>query len=360
MERFRVPILHALYELADECSAHQLCELARCYAEMGDEPFRDRLYQIVEQRPFPESPWLGDEEIVALDGEQGFLFAARVRGAELAGREWEWHDGGLVDLAVEQFGEENINNQLAASSDAALRRFWQGWRQGKEKNDGGQPGSHRERMKAISVEEIIRAAEGDLRYSYFRGWGMHAREADLQTVLQRLWIEQEPGVIADLLMVFSARALPEFNARLLEFCRHGDEQIRRRAFWALKQNAHPMVREFALTELRHGLRAGLVAALFINNYQQGDEELILDAMELPDDAWERHGLLMSVIKILEESSEADSSRLGVIGYALTPCQNCRFRAARLLHNQGVAPEWLKFECRLDCEEDCRKLVGAQD
>jgi hypothetical protein len=346
--------------LADERSANQLCELARSYAEIGDEPFRDRLYQIVEQRPFPDSPSLGDKEIVVLDGKQGFFFAARVRGVELAGREWDWHDGSLLDLAIEQFGEENVNNLLAASSDDALSRLSEGWRQSKEKTVGSQPESHGKRMKAIPVEEIIRAAEGDRNYGYFRGWGIHAREADLQTVLQRLWIEQEPNVIANLLNIFSARALPDFNARLLEFCRHTDEQVRRRAFCAMKENAHPMVRQFALTELRHGLREALVAALFINNYEQGDEELILDAMELPDDACERHWLLMDVIKILEKNSEADSSRLGVIGYALTPCGNCRLYAARILHKQRVAPDWLKYECRLDCEEDCRKLAGAQD
>src|SRR5262249_50937255 len=41
-QRFRVPILHALYELSDERSANQLCELARGYAETGDQTFRDR------------------------------------------------------------------------------------------------------------------------------------------------------------------------------------------------------------------------------------------------------------------------------------------------------------------------------
>jgi hypothetical protein len=43
VDRFRVPILHALYKLSDERSANQLCELALRYAEMGAETFRSRL-----------------------------------------------------------------------------------------------------------------------------------------------------------------------------------------------------------------------------------------------------------------------------------------------------------------------------
>ena len=51
VDRFRVPILHALYELSDERGAHQLCELAKHYGEAGDDTFRKRLYEIVEQKP---------------------------------------------------------------------------------------------------------------------------------------------------------------------------------------------------------------------------------------------------------------------------------------------------------------------
>ncbi|HEY7155403.1 MAG TPA: hypothetical protein VH575_15685 [Gemmataceae bacterium] len=355
-----MPILHALYELSDDRSAYQLCELARCYAETGDEPFRDRLYEIVERRPFPDELCLGEAEIVALDGEQAFLFAARVRGQLLAGREWEWDDGYLIDLAVKHCGEERVNNLLDASSDTAVRQFRESRRRDKQRMaEARQSQSHRERMRAVPVEEIIRAAEGDTKCYWFRGWGMHANEGDLQTVLQRLWTVKEARVIANLVKVFVARALPEFDARLIALCRHGDEEVRQRAARALEPNAHPLVREFALTELQRGVRDGSVVDLFINNYRQGDEHRILEAMELPDDVCELHWLLMAVIKVLEKNSEADCFRLAVITYASTPCENCRFYAARLLHQQQVAPEWLKAECRFDSEEDCRKLVATQ-
>jgi hypothetical protein len=65
---------------------------------------------------------------------------------------------------------------------------------------------------------------------------------------------------------------------------------------------------------------------------------------------------MDVIKVLEENPEADASRLGVVGYAETPCGTCRFHAARLLQNRRIAPDWLKEECPYGSGEDCRKLV----
>ncbi len=339
-------------------SAHQLCELAGLYAATGDEAFRTRLYEIVEGRPFADEPTLGETEILALDGESAFVFAARVRGQALLSREWEWDDGSLVDSAISQCGEPELRNLLEASPDAAVRRFRDAWVAHRQKSaEKTQIQSHRESMRAVPVEEIFRAAEGDTKCYWFRGWGMHASEPELQAVLQRLWTVREPLVIWNLISVFAARALPEFDARFIEFCRHDDGEIRHKAFHALRKNADPRVRALALAELQEGLRDGYVAGLFINNYQQGDERLILDALELPEDACELHWLLTAVNDVLENNTEADCSQLGVIVYALTPCENCRFHAARRLHQQQRTPAWLREECQFDSAEECRKLVN---
>jgi len=231
-ERFRAPILHALYELAEDRSAHQLCELARHYAKTGDEAFRTRLYEMVERRPIAESPWLGEEEILALDGASAFLFAGGVRGRELANRAWDWHDGVLVEHAIERFGETQVHPLLSDTIDEAIGRFRAGWDQApRRKAEPEQRQLYRERMQAIAVADIITAAQsGGSAVPRFRGWGMYADPADLGKVLQHLWNAQEPAVIISFLRVFSNRPLPQFDARLIELCRHPDAGVRRWAF----------------------------------------------------------------------------------------------------------------------------------
>jgi len=356
VDRFRVPILHALYELSDDRSASQLCDLARHYAEAADETFRTRLYEIVEQKPIAGSPWLGEEEIVQLEGEKAFLFAARVRGKQLASREWEWDDENLINYAIERFGEGRVIHLLEHTTDEAIRLFCESWLQQEQTRDGReQRRSRRDEMRAITVSDITSAAATDnTRFgSLFRGWGMHADEADLGMVLQHLLAAEEQKVIVNLLKVFSNRSVPQFDARLIELCHHSDSQVRNWAFNALENNAHPSIRKFAFAELEKGVRDGSVVSLFIRNYEQGDEQLILDAIELPDDDCERHWFLMDVIKVLENNPDADCSQLGIISYASTPCENCRYDSARLLHRQRVAPRWLIEECRFD---SCRELV----
>jgi hypothetical protein len=286
----RGPILNALDRLSDERNAIQLCELAKMYAKAGDDAFRSRLYKIVEQKPFPTMPWLGEEELLEVDNEKGFVFAAWIRGIGLATREWDWDDRSLVENAVTKLGEKLVHELLETNKDENLNRFRKTWHQEQQKKatKPAQP-SLEKRMRAIGVSEITAAAESKQpAFGMFRGWGMYANPGDLQTVLQRLWAAENPTVIVNYLTVFSNRALPEFDARLIELCRHPDEKVQWRGFQALSKNNSPVLRQFALGELEKGLCDGSIASLFINNYQPRDEEKILDAMSLPADENELH------------------------------------------------------------------------
>jgi hypothetical protein len=243
--RFRVPILHALHELADDRSIAQLCQLARHYAETGDHALRSRLYEIVEQRPVATSPELGEEDIVMLDGAEGFLHAARVRGTSLTNRDSEWDDGALIDFAGQRLGQEQVERLLQASSDKAVQGFHDRWRQAQQsRTKPPSRAEYREQMRAIPVQEVLRAADSDTARGWFIGWGMHADEPDLRTVLVHLWSAPQGRVQRNLLRLFTRRSLPEFDAKLIDQCRHGDDETRARAFRALRQNPDPLVRQF--------------------------------------------------------------------------------------------------------------------
>ena len=357
-ERFRGAILHALRELPDERSVNQLCELARFYAEAGDAPFRTRLYEIVERKPVAGCEWVGEDEILALDGEPAFLFAAGVRGRILATDTAAWDNGDLVRRAVERFGADRVDALFASSPDDGVRRYWKNWLDATARQAGRKTvPSFRDQVRATTVDDVLEQARGNARGPLFRRWGALAEAADLRTVLCRLWAADEPKEIAALLSAFSDRALPEFDPRLIDLCRHAAPDVRRRAWAALEQNAHPLVREFALERLAQGMPDAAVVGLFVRNYHSGDEQRILEALTLPADEDDLHWLLTSVSELLKNNPGADAARLGLIVYASTPCNTCRRDAAKLLHTRGVAPEWLREECRHDAGEDCRNLFA---
>jgi hypothetical protein len=268
--RFRSTILDAMQNLTEERTAQQLCELALRYASSGDEAFRSRLYQIVEVRPFDDIPWLVDWPILQLDGEQGFLFAARIRGQQLASREWEWDDESFLDKAIEKLGESRVNELLCNSTDEKLCRYRDIWVQKKE--EAAKPRqAQSERTRQIPVSKIIDAAKSRSNSPQpFRGWGMWANDNDLETVLRHLLSSDEPWTIVNYLKVFSRRAFPRIVPEIVALTQHCDADVRRRAFNALENNSHPLVRELAEQQLNRGLRSDLHMGLFIRNYQQGD------------------------------------------------------------------------------------------
>ena len=200
----------AFYDLADNRSADQLCELAWCFAESGDETFHKRLYEIVEQRPIAECRSLAESAIIQLDGEKAFLFAARVRGKDLVARKWEWDDGSLVTQAIERWGEERVGDLLQQTNDPAIRLFRGGWLQEKiTEAEQPQRRSHQDHMRRFTVANIISAAKSERDHSYsYRGWGIHADEDQLEIVLQHLWNSYDPIAIANLLKVFCKRPFP--------------------------------------------------------------------------------------------------------------------------------------------------------
>jgi hypothetical protein len=359
IEDFREPILDSLRSVSDGLAAQQLCQFAVSYAMLGDHRFRHALQQIVSQKPAADCPWLGEEELVELDSTAGFLYSAKARASTLPDREWDWDDKAMLDMAIEKLGEQKVTEALERESESApdLRRLLEGWRSVVERKASEPKQSHVGHMRQYSLSDVIQAAEAmPNRAGFLRGWGMYANEGDLQAVLECIFNSDKAELIANYLRVFSNRALPHFDDRMLGLLEHEDEQVRNRAYAAVAKNSHPAVRKFALEHLQTHVHQPNFVELFIKNYQPGDEDLLRDHLQLPEDPDDRHWLLMNVTKVLEENHGARCDVLSLWAYRWTPCGSCRYHAAKLLLARAAVPKWLRNECLFDCYTDTKELV----
>lgn len=357
--RFRAALLNELRQLPDESSAFQLCDLALLYAVEGDRDFRGGLYEIVEQMPVPSSPQLGESEILQLDGESGVEFIAAVRGRRLHQREWQLEDGFFASEAADLIGEERFLQVLMSTGDQDLKRFrdtWQAIIEGPPSQNPAYEGPRETKLSHVS--DVLAAARSEAaNFSRFRGWGTRASDEELRQVLNALWAAHQSSEIISLLKVFSNRAMPEFDERILELTRHPDRWVRHWTFNALRMISHPRIREAALEQASLGIRDRYAACLFIRNYEPGDEEIILRSMEMPEDGNQLHWLLSELIDVLKLNPEADPSRLAIVIYSRTPCENCRLEALRLLLQKNAVPDWMAQESRFDSNPDCRALLS---
>ena len=358
-DRFRQAILNALNNLMEDDAA-QLCQLGFHYAANGDEAFRSRLYQIVQDKPFIDFRDLGEEEIIRLDGGDAFLFALGIRGHQLENREWDWDDSALMDNAISHLGEERVNDLIVTTAEKDIKRFCEQWRQEKDKTEqqeASRPTSLDKTLQ-LSASDIIATVESTVKNCVtIRIWGRHANDDGLKIVFEHLLSAHDPNVISNCLLVFLSREFPRVIPELISLSQHTDAEVRRRAIGALENNSHPLVRKLAEEELEKGVPDGLALGLFIKNYQDGDEHRILEHAQVPEDAEQKHYFFKDATKILEENPNADCSQLGVATYALIPCSFCRHYAAKLLRDRQVAPAWLIEECRFDVEPDTQKLFS---
>lgn len=207
-----------------------------------------------------------------------------------------------------------------------------------------------------SLGELIAAVEGRDRCLWADGWGRRASDADFRAVLQRLWPERRSERLAKWLRVLCGRPLPEFDPRLIDVCRRASRDVRPVAFEALSQNSDPRVRAFALAQLAAG--DALAIGVLVRNFAPGDEGRILESIRIPTRPFARHGVLCDVQELLAENPESDASRLGVLGFATTPCGMCREKFAEHLFDRGVAPDWLRAECAHDVQPGTRALARA--
>lgn len=363
VESFREPILAALAQIADSQAAGQLCEFCVFYARGGDARFRSALKRIVADKPISGMPWLGEEELVELDGIEGFRFAAEVRGRGLANRDWDWDDDALVSAAIEKLGETNVIVALNSESGSSneLRRFAAGWQAAaeKRKTEAGDPNvAYAKRTRLLTASDVVAAAEtGTNGGGFLRGWGMRASAADLKTIAERLFSADQPKVVANYLRVFTNRPLPEFDERLLALMSHSDYEVRRWAFAAAAMNSHPTIRQFALAHLADLDEQDSIIRLFIRNFQTGDEELLCSQIRLPEDRGRLHWLLMGAKEVLRENPSARGETLALRVYRCTPCAICRQGAVKFLTARRAVPQWLIDECAYDSNPDARSLVA---
>ena len=349
----------ALRDLTDELSASQLCSLAMHYALLGRERFKSRLFEIVQNCPIEDDRTLGEYELMVVAGLEGFLVVANKRGDQLREREWDWDDGYLCSQAIELFGEDDVEAALAADTSEDVQRFYNLWQVSRSaESSAGNQETHRERMQMIPIQEVLAASKTDSPCYWFSGWGRHADDADIRSIYDHIIENKSVDELVRLLRVFVRRALPDVDSILFDYCRSDHQELANAALRALKHSSHPDVRAHALACLQQGDTIAAVS-LLVNNYQTGDEQRIVQAISIPDDADQRHGLLMSCRDLLETNLTADCLQLAFSIYEHNPCSLCRTAAVRLMKRQSVVPAWMLEEIRFDCDEGTRQLFYPQ-
>ncbi|MBI3760018.1 MAG: hypothetical protein HY269_09765 [Deltaproteobacteria bacterium] len=344
--------------------ARQRCGLAMLFAQRGAPGAREALYRCVRKLP-DEGLVLGGGELVELDGAAGLKHYARASGKLILSSDylptWDWPLSYFDEKHGAGAGRKVLDD--ASKNSQAIRAFVQALDEQARRDAACKKQlPYLERVARLSVDGLLREAEGVKSFAgwgFLRVWGRKASEADLKTVFEVLAAESDPQRLRRLLMVFQARALAEFDARLLEFTQHDDRGVRELAYLALSNYQNDAVRKLTEECLAEGRLFENELKLLQRNWRVDDETRILAALRPGQSARATHSLVIDLLTLVEAKPFKGCLKAMFFIYEESPCSLCRTHVIEHLLRAGVAPEWLIEEVRHDGQEQIReKLSGT--
>jgi hypothetical protein len=331
------------------------CGLLAQFALRGNATARAELRELC--RYDEKKKWLpAAGEIVEVDGEEGFLFAADRAGEALLKHPDYWGSIYLGSPLDEKAGEGRAmaimdresprNPNIAAFREAVLK--------------------HEARIKAESqrapmptVDEVIgQILASTKRVPRLRNFGEKATLEERRKVAALDFSKMEPVPLANYLCYFQRSGFPEFREKYLSMLQHPEDRVRWQAQVALSHHAEPQVRRAAYEALARGELASFVRLLRSSGSAE-DLEPMLAAISAPGsltDADEAHDVVLALYDLVNDNAEMNL-RVMVQIYESSPCRSCRYDAVELMAGHSILPQWIAEECLSDADDDTRKIAA---
>ena len=343
----------------DDCYG-QLYELAARLARSGDEQARQAMYDRFA-RHAPQHETAGAEDIVALDGLDGYLFVAEQWQRHPLPEEDQWEEAWLLERLEEQTGQEETRQALErAGQDAPeLAAYLAGV---EEKRAQWRARRDRREPAPVPTYDDLQTLTADpkqtTRWQPWRSWARRLDDDTLARLAQDLLAETDRGPLLKRLHLFRERAFPLPIDRLLDLARARDEDITEAARWALGNLSDPRIRTLAL-ELWEAEEAPIaVAHLLRNNFVPGDYARVERMVRGDMPADDFHHLAMIVRRLVEAHPAPESAPTLLALYERGRCTLCRCSAVEMLLSLGPLPPWMLAEGRCDADPETRSLINS--
>lgn len=331
------------------------CRLLKEFALQGHAAARPALREMCRY----DAEWndlLACEEIVELEGEEGFIFVVERLGERLLSEEEFWIYPWVESVLDEKCGEgtamaildreSSVNPRVAAYHKVVLED------RAREK---GKPEPFEP-----TVEEVIRMIlTSPKRMPRLMHCGKKASVEDRLKVAALDFTKMGPVALESYLCYFQKTGFPEFREEHLALLADAGERIRWRSSTVLSHHAEPLVRKAAYEALARGEEAFFVRLLRSSGLA-GDIGPVLEAIGAPAilaDRDECHNIGQFLIEMLEANRAMKDVRLPMWAYQHNPCMICREDAVKVLKELPDFPAWVAEECLHDASESVRALFA---
>jgi hypothetical protein len=357
---FERRILGALADPGEDADIDQLFDFVRIFAQQGSREARELMYAACAT-----SIRAGDNEgvdqVVALDGVDGFLFVVGQFDQHTPAEPTDPPDEAPIRTLQRTLGDAESERVLAGlrESYAVVARYLAAVEAAQQRwNQAAKQRRLLSKAPYSELKQTIQEAHKGLVRLPLKQWGMHATESDLRAAAADLLLQTEPKHLIRYLQVFLGRPFPLPWEHLRPLAYHEHERVARLAILCLEQLEHPGIRSFAFDLIAANHYAGNAVGLFAENYRAGDERFFAELLERTDDVDELHTIGMNLRDVYEANEPLAAAPLLLELYERGPCSLCRTGFVDLLIEARRVPAWLAEESAYDAEPETRKSIDA--
>jgi len=356
-DKIRKAVLQGLAtEQNDTWSLTHLFDLAKLYAQQGDNEAREAIYDRFLNHPIEHSNWVGYSEILELDGLKGLLFIAEKFGKYIEQNPDDWQDDSIISHFQTENKEVKVYEELenASKNNRFIKLYLDTI--SKTKNEQKKYSQEKIEFNGI-VDEVIKSNP----FLSFRR-SKNLTEQEVLVIASQLLNEKNQSNFEKLLEIFSNHKFPydsEFILNLAKQKKTSKNRITEFAIDALKHLKSKSITEFALDKIGNSKNPIDYLEILISNYQNGDYKLLVDIANTTNDEHKIERLAGIYTDIYKANKTKECKEPLEILYTKMNCGIHRNGIIEVLIENKILSDTIKNEIQFDSYLETRELLNEK-
>ncbi len=333
----------------------QLFDLAKHFAIKGDKDTKAIIYHKYLNHPLRDSDWLGEDQILEINGIDGLKFIADKKGKYLKENPDEWQDDWLIKNFQEENPKIDVWGELKKESkyNLNIHNFL------KEINRN-QENSNNHVRPAYNFINIIAEV---LNTHPFVWVNRKFTNTELKLIANRLKIERNSKNIEKLLSVFRRNKYPHNCSLILQLAQKKSNSKNRISEFAIESMQHlrsDRIRNFILAKLKSTSRPEFYLIALRSNFKEEDNVLLKRIAEKTQNIHRIDDIADSYVKIYKSNPTKECKEPLEVIYNKITCGIHRNAIIKILKENGVLSEKINNEIKHDSFAETRELYEFRE
>ncbi len=348
-------VIEALGKEREDCWAlDQLFALAAVFAKQGNLKAKKAIYKRFHKKVIKYSEWLGEQQILEVDGLEGLKYIAAVKGKAFTKNPDDWDDGFLIDCFQEENPDIKAHKELkkAASGNPFIHIYLDNIERVKRLRAKNQ------KRPPFNYQFVKERIENNIRVPAPPAVARKLTKADMKKLANDFLQVKDPKKIEAYLSVFSQKEYPYDYQILLEIAK-GKNNRNSRSIELACESLHFFkakdIRQFAIEKLIQTNRPEYYLRLLVRNYKASDHRLLCKIAETFKNEHRIHNLVWGYIDIFKANNTKQCKQPLEILYRKLTCGIHRYDILEILRENEVLSRRILKEMEFDSYDDIREL-----